>query len=285
MRFRTEIERPRPGFEIAHSDRIMLLGSCFSDNIGGRLKDGGFDVCINPFGPLYNPATLARFVSALLDNKAYSTDNFYRSADGIYHCLDFAMRYQSDDASALAVTINTQLSRAKCFFDKTDILCLTFGSSETFVLKECNETVGNCHKLSDKLFVRQAMSPEDIVNLWTPLLQRLRSRHIKVIVTVSPIRHLAYGLHGNELGKARLLLALDQLADAVTYFPAYEIMLDDLRDYRFYAADMKHPSEVACDYIYEIFSATFFSNSTLKQTQLSLAAAKASVHRTLLSDI
>ncbi len=282
MRFRTEIEPINPKFPITHADRFLLFGSCFSDNVGERLKRDGFDVCVNPFGPLYNPATLARFVETLVTGRKYKTDDFYQSSDGVYHCLDFAMRYQNEDASLLAGIINAQLYDVKNIFDKATVLCLTFGSAEAFMLKEPKQVVGNCHKLSDFLFERVSMTPTDIVELWLPILEELNRRDVRVIATVSPIRHLAYGLHGNQLGKARLLLALDELSDKLTYFPAYEILLDDLRDYRYYDADMKHPSEVACDYIYEKFSTTFFTRQTLKLAAECRSAALKAAHRPLI---
>lgn len=280
MRFRTEIETIKADFSISHSDRILLLGSCFSDNIGQRLSQDGFNVCVNPFGPLYNPVSLARLLTILLNDIKYGESDLYRDDKGTYHCLDFAMRYQNANVDELIETLNRQLDEIKSFLENTSVLCLTFGSSQAFLMN--NEIVGNCHKLDSRMFKLCSVSETEIADMWRPLLDQVHKRGIKVIATVSPIRHLAYGLHGNQLGKARLLLALDRLTDYLSYFPSYEIVLDDLRDYRFYAADMKHPSDVACDYIYEKFSLAYFSPETIITAAEYRKASLKAAHRPLL---
>ena len=144
--------------------------------------------------------------------------------------------------------------------------------------------VGNCHKLPIKSFALSNLEVADIVALWQPLLSRMVGLGKKLILTISPIRHLAYGLHGSQLGKARLLLACDAMGDLADYFPSYEIVMDDLRDYRFYKADMKHPSEVACDYIYDIFARAYFSKSTVAEAQTRRKATVAAAHRPILDN-
>lgn len=280
MRFRTEIEQPHGSFAISHTDRIMMLGSCFSDNIGAQLEADGFDVMVNPFGPLYNPVSLARLLNYLLDGKRFTAEDFTTDDAGVSHCLDFAMRYQDADAAALARRLNDEIAAAQVFFDKATVVCITFGSSHVFV--KDGAIVGNCHKMSSKLFTLSILDVNYIVELWRPLLSRMAELGKKLILTVSPIRHLAYGLHGSQLGKARLLLACDAMGDLADYFPSYEIMMDDLRDYRFYAADMKHPTEIACDYIYDIFARTYFSKSTVAEAQTRRKATAAAAHRPIL---
>lgn len=280
MRFRTEIEQPHGSFAISHTDRIMMLGSCFSDNIGAQLEADGFDVMVNPFGPLYNPVSLARLLTYLLDGKRFTPDDFTADDAGVSHCLDFAMRYQDADAAVLAARLNGEIAAVKDFFDKATVVCITFGSAHVFV-KDA-EVVGNCHKMPSGLFTLSSLDVNDIVGLWRPLLSRMAGLGKKLILTVSPIRHLAYGLHGSQLGKARLLLACDAMGDLSDYFPSYEIVLDDLRDYRFYKADMKHPSEVACDYIYDIFARAYFSKKTVSEAQTCRKATAAAAHRPIL---
>lgn len=280
MRFRTEIEQPRGSFEITHSDRILMLGSCFSDNIGEQLRADGFDVTVNPFGPLYNPVTLARMLSYVIDGKIFSADDFMTDSSGISHCLDFAMRYQDADPSALATRINRELDCLRQFFEAATVVCITFGSA--YIFRKDGVVVGNCHKLPSGLFETGTVEPDEICSLWRPLLCRMKEAGKNAILTVSPIRHLAYGLHGNCSGKARLLLACDRLADLADYFPSYEIMIDDLRDYRFYAADMKHPSPVAVEYIYEVFGRTYFSRSTSAEAIDRRKATAAAAHRQIL---
>lgn len=280
MRFRTEIEPPRGSFRIAHTDSVVMLGSCFTDHIGERLSRDGFDVCFNPFGPLYNPISLGRLVSDLLYGRIYTMDDFAIDNAGVSHCLDFASRYQDVDAHRLSVRINTEFDDLRMKLKKSTVLIITFGSSFVYSIDgSVAGTVGNCHKFPAASFTRMAAGIDDIVTYWRPLLERLRNAGKKVILTVSPIRHLADGLHGNELSKARLLLAADRLSDLTDYFPSYEIMVDDLRDYRFYDRDMKHPTDQACDYIYEKFGDCYFSRDTLNKAHTNREESLRAAHR------
>lgn len=283
MRFRTEIERPQAGFEISHDDKILLLGSCFSDNVGVRLQRDGFDVKFNPMGPLYNPVSLSRLLFRLCDNQAYSESDFTQDESSVFHCLDFASRYQNKDVETLAATLNEELDDLRHFFNEATVIVFTLGSSFVYSLTtRVEDAVGNCHKFPADKFTRFPVDVDKIVGLWRPMLQSLKNLNKKVLLTVSPIRHLADGLHGNQLSKARLLLACEVLSDLADYFPSYEMLLDDLRDYRFYAADMKHPSEQACDYIYEHFSNAYFNDRTLKLVKSFRDKALRDAHRQLL---
>lgn len=285
MRFRTEIETGRGSFEIAHSDRIVMLGSCFTDNIGQRLERDGFDAVYNSLGPLYNPFSLARLIEDLLDGRRYKASDFVVDAEGVSHCLDFASKYQSGDAQALADELNSRMSLLAGQLRSASLLVVTFGSSVVYSLTSAADgTVGNCHKFPSSMFSRLTLTVEQIVERWKPLVARLKAMGVRLIFTVSPIRHLADGLHGNQLSKARLLLACDRLtADCADYFPSYEIMLDDLRDYRFYAADMKHPSEQACDYIYETFQQKYFSKATMSEALRCRERALRLSHRPIIT--
>lgn len=263
LKLRTEIEPFRPSFTISHDDRIVLLGSCFSDNIGSRLSRDGFEAIHNPLGPLYNPLSLARVIENLLNGRLYTETDFISDSEGKAHCLDFASRYQAVDAVCLADQLNMEFSNLKSAFDNSTVLIVTFGSSVIYSLDGTTAgVVGNCHKFPSTYFRRMTVEVSEIVAVWRPLMERLKQCGKNILFTVSPIRHLADGLHGNELSKARLLLACEKLTDLADYFPAYEIMMDDLRDYRFYDRDLKHPSELACDYIYDKFCECFFSQET-----------------------
>lgn len=259
----------------------MLLGSCFSDNIGERLCSDGFDACHNPMGPLYNPASLHSYISRLLDGYTYTEADLTADSDGRLHALDFPLRYSSDEPAELLERINTECGCAADCLDRAGTLIVTFGTAWCFEIAANGKIAGNCHKLPASEFRRRRMEQSEIIALWQPLTQRLRAAGKHVIATVSPIRHLADGLHGNQLSKATLLLSLDAI-DGIEYFPAYEIMLDDLRDYRFYADDLKHPSPMAVEYIYNIFSQTYFSNETLAEARLRHTEALRRAHRPLL---
>lgn len=286
MKFRTETGKiPSQGHQLDHDHRVLMLGSCFTDNIGSRLSDDGFDVVHNPLGALYNPESIATCLLRALGEKPYCESDLYRDDKGIFHCLDYANRYQGPVAADVAQCVNNDLALVtKCLTDpKCNTLIITFGSAWVYYFG--GKTAGNCHKLPGTLFERNCLDVDRITRLWTTVLQQLPP-DIRVIFTVSPIRHLADGLHGNQISKATLLLAIDRLCGqsdkAPVYFPSYEIMLDDLRDYRFYAADMKHPSETAIDYIYELFSDTFFCSDTQALAIQHRKAARAALHRPIL---
>ncbi|MDE5556049.1 MAG: GSCFA domain-containing protein, partial [Muribaculaceae bacterium] len=163
MKFRTEIETHRGSFAISHDDKIVLLGSCFSDNVGARLQRDGFDVVFNPLGPLYNPLSLSHLLSGLLDGRKYSEADFIKDSTGIYHCLDFASRYQHSDSLVLADKLNAEFSILRESLMAADVVALTFGSSVVYSLSDSiDSTVGNCHKFPGSMFTRLAVSPIEI---------------------------------------------------------------------------------------------------------------------------
>ena len=218
MKFRTIVDIPKSSFSIDPFARMLFVGSCFADNMGKKFTAEKFNTLVNPYGVMYNPASV------------------YHTIQRISFVPDYAI--------------------------------LTLGTNRVYILKETNEIVDNCRKQPQNLFREEQLSIEECVNYLSLAIDRLieLNKDIKIIVTVSPIRYAKYGFHGSQLSKATLLLASQQLLerypDRVEYFPAYEIVNDELRDYRFYAADMLHPTEQAVDYIWERFSDTYFSQST-----------------------
>lgn len=283
MRFRTEIEPARPGWEIDHSTPLLFLGSCFADEIGGRLENDGFNVLRNPLGPLYNPASILTCIERATGER-YTASDLTEGPRG-FHCLDYASRYSGADPAEVLDMVNNDLQRITDFLALNPVVFITLGSSFVYRYIARNAIVGNCHKLPDSQFERSMLDCEAVTDCLDRIHATLTATGARRIVfTLSPIRHLAYGLHGNALSKSTLLVAIDRhmRRNSVDYFPAYEIMLDDLRDYRFYAADMKHPSEVAADYIYEFFSATYFSRGTAEAALKARKAHLASLHRTIL---
>lgn len=218
MKFRTIVDIPKSSFSINPFARMLFVGSCFADNMGKKFTAEKFNTLVNPYGVMYNPASV------------------YHTIQRISFVPDYAI--------------------------------LTLGTNRVYILKESNEIVDNCRKQPQNLFREEQLSIEECVNYLSLAIDRLieLNKDIKIIVTVSPIRYAKYGFHGSQLSKATLLLVSQQLLecypDRVEYFPAYEIVNDELRDYRFYAADMLHPTEQAVDYIWERFSDTYFSQST-----------------------
>ncbi|MDE6265811.1 MAG: GSCFA domain-containing protein [Muribaculaceae bacterium] len=258
MKFRTEIETARC-IPIEPQSHILMMGSCFTPNIGTQLAIDGFNVNVNPTGVLYNPASIAGMIERSARRRPYTEKDLITDDDGTFHLLDFPNNMQGTDIDGLLTRANTLMDALSDSLEKADILIVTFGTAWVFDLNETGVTVGNCHKLPASFFTRRRLTPDEIVNLWKPVISTGR----RVIFTISPIRHLADGLHGNCVSKSTLQLAVDTLVNyGAEYFPAFEIMMDDLRDYRFYAADMKHPSETAVEYIYEIFKSRYFSKPT-----------------------
>ncbi len=255
MELITKVEANNYGLYIKHTDKIVLLGSCFTDNIGSRLVGAGFDCMVNPFGALYNPMSI-------INSLSHRDDEFYHWTQLPY--ADIPIK-QGDSMDA-------------------DLLILTFGTSWVFRLNSTNHIVANCKKRPEKLFTRERLSVKDIVETYaTYINENVIPTGKKIIFTVSPIRHKKDGMHGNELSKAILLLSADELCKMFPahclYFPAYEIMMDELRDYRFYADDMLHPSTTAVEYIWTRFCDTYFNKKTIKYKEEFERLNKVLAHR------
>lgn len=267
MLFKTEIKPPFFDFKINHQDRIMMLGSCFAENISEQMKLSGFNVNLNPFGIAYNPGSIAENIRNLLRKKEYSTSDLFEY-QGIYHSFDHHGKFSSTSQDACLKHINRTLSESYYFIKEASLLIITLGTAFVYKRKASGKIVSNCHKLPEKEFLRYRLDVDEILEDWNSLIFQLRTVNpgIKILFTVSPIRHWKDGAHENQLSKATLLLAIDKLIKQYSecyYFPSYEIMMDDLRDYRFYADDMLHPSDVAVSYIWEIFSQSFFDKKTI----------------------
>jgi len=274
MEFRTIIEPVKGRTPIDRESSIVMLGSCFTTEIGTRLERDGFNVTVNPLGALYNPASIAIAIKRALSRIPYTRDDIIEY-QGIWHCLDFHTLYQGTDPQLLVDRLNNDATALADKLEEADLWIITFGTARVYEF-ERRGIAGNCHKLPGYMFSRRLMTIKEIIDIWQPLVANRR-----VIFTVSPIRHIADGLHGNQISKSTLLLAIESLTGA-EYFPSYEILIDDLRDYRFYAADMKHPSDVAVDYIYEHFSDTYFSQTTRQKALESRKAFLRASHRPII---
>jgi hypothetical protein len=281
MLFRTPVSIPCPAFDVSYGDVMTLLGSCFAEEIGNRLLDTKFAVDVNPFGTLYNPASVAASLRRLMQPRPYTADDLFEY-EGMYHSFAHHSRFSSPSAEDALEGMNSRLTTSSEHLKRSTLLLITWGSAFVYRIRLSGQTVSNCHKLPDSFFVRERLSVDEIANEWDDLMDELLKAYpsLRVVFTVSPIRHWKDGAQGNQLSKATLLLAADRLKqhhpDVITYFPAYELMMDELRDYRFYASDMLHPSPTAVDYIWERFRQTFFSPDTQ-----SLFAAWQDVHKAL----
>lgn len=268
MEFRTQVKFEKALFTFSHKDLILMMGSCFAENIGEKLKSYFFPVDINPFGTLYNPASVASALQMLIDDKQLTASDLF-GYEGQFHSFTHHSRFSTPTEEEALRKINERLSFSAATLKNADRLVVTFGTAWVYSLKEDDRIVANCHKLPEKMFLRTRLRVEDIVEEWSELLNKLHRLNpkLKVLFTVSPIRHWKDGANGNQLSKATLLLAIDELRrqfpDFTAYFPAYEIMMDELRDYRFYSDDMLHPSPLAVEYIWECFSGHYLSRDTL----------------------
>lgn len=283
LRFRTEIEPQGFWPWIEPTTAITLLGSCFADSVGAALARDGFDTMANPMGPLYNPSSLFRCLTDALTGRRYGAGDFTPGPMG-HHCLDYASRYCGPDADALAARLNGELEvlRAHLTRGGSKLLCLTLGTAYVFYL-DGSIPVGNCHKFPASRFGRRRLNTGEIAEGWKRL-RPLLPEDLNIILTVSPIRHLADGLHGNNISKAVLHLAGEEIcADGrAVYFPAFEIVNDDLRDYRFYADDLKRPSDMAVEYIYDVFSRSFMTDAARAAAAEGRRASAAAAHRPII---
>lgn len=273
MDFRTIVKPIEKKGIINHQNPIILMGSCFTDNIGKKLQDALFNVDINPTGILYNPASIANAINEILINKQYTAkDLFQRNDDSRYYSYNHHSDFSSINKDRMLENINNRISEANKIIKQPSTLIITFGTAYIYSLKETGSIVANCHKQPASTFDRRMLSIDEIVTMWDALISKLKNTNpsLNIIFTVSPIRHLADGAHDNQLSKSTLLLSIAELCKKysdIVYFPSYEILLDDLRDYRFYAQDMTHPSSVAVDYIYSIFSQSFFDKNTIQLSE------------------
>ena len=239
---------------ISYGDGLLFLGSCFADEIGGLCRGLGFDALVNPFGVLYNPASIAQSVERLESGKPFTTEEVIRVGEGQYCTFSHNTAFWSGAEPTLLERVNQSLAEAHKHFLKAKWVVLSLGTSWAFREKESGEVVSNCHKLPANRFERVFLSDEQSFQYLSEIVKRHPDKQF--VITVSPLRHLKDGLHENQLSKAALLLAVDQVCKQcgnAHYFPAYEILLDELRDYRFYKEDMVHPTEQAVRYIWERF--------------------------------
>lgn len=276
-------------FLFSHEDRILMLGSCFVENIGTRLTDHAFQVDLNPFGTLYNPASVAMALRRLLQPVPFERSDLFQ-AGGLFHSYAHHSRFSSPTEAGCLQQINGRLQHSSKWLREATRLVVTFGTAYAYRLKSTGAIVANCHKQPDRLFERERLSVDAIVADWRALLTELKAAcpQLKVLFTVSPIRHWKDGAHGNQLSKATLLLAIDQLCriftDETAYFPAYELLLDELRDYRFYADDLLHPSDLAIEYIWQRFAEQAFSPDTRKLAEDCQSVMRALAHKPFQPD-
>ena len=263
MKLYTSVDIAPSPKKIAYNDKILLLGSCFADNIGTKFGEYYFQTTVNPYGTLYNPASIAKAISGIGNGVS---DIGFVEHNGLWHSLSHHGSFSRADKEDLVRACEQSRVQLREALQQASIMIITFGTAWVYEYED--KVVANCHKLPANRFVRRRMTVDEIVEIWQPILAAMPDKHW--IFTVSPIRHVKDGLHENQISKAILLQAVDRLTakqldspiGGLSYFPSYEIMLDELRDYRFYAEDMVHPSDVAVDYIWQRFVDTYMTADT-----------------------
>jgi len=290
MSFFTEIKITEFPFKMDYSKSIQFFGSCFSENIGQKLLDLKFDVDLNPFGILYNPISIANSLHILLENRVFTESDLFLD-QGIWSSFYHHSRFSDVNREAALEKINSRIANSHKFLLKADFLIITFGTSWVYELKESGQVVTNCHKVPAAKFKRFRLDVSEITKVYRELLTEIWrfNPNLKVVFTVSPIRHWKDGAIENQVSKATLLLAIDQLLSGfgtmnIGYFPSYELMMDELRDYRFYAEDMLHLSPVATDYIFERFAKVMMSINSLQIAKEVVKIGKAILHRPVNSN-
>lgn len=286
MQFRTTIEIKPFDRRIDHSQTILSLGSCFASNVAERLSRAKFCVTSSPTGILFNPesiaATLDRFDAvARGDNGALPAAEDLAYGNERWFSYDFHSDFSATDATDALAAMQEAVRHGAQALKDAQVIILTFGTAFVFRNKQSGDVVANCHKQPQALFQREMMSAEQIAARYISLMQGPLAGK-QVIFTVSPVRHLADGLEQNSLSKATLRVAVDVIQKACPnayYFPSYEIVMDELRDYRFYADDMTHPSRMAIDYIWERFGEVAFSDKTKALNERIERIVRASEHR------
>lgn len=281
---------PREGEHfMRHSDKMMLMGSCFSDNIGARLKDAMVDVVVNPFGTTFNPLSMAALLNKLIDGEMVAGIDLFL-ANGVWNSYDFHSRFSMPDKDAALDRMNASIQQAHQHLIDCHTLVLTLGTAVVYRRRDTGEVVNNCHKVPQHEFTRRLASVDEITSALGAAVKRLHelNNDLRVIFTVSPIRHIADGLEMNSLSKAILRVAVGNVVrankDFVGYFPAFEILIDDLRDYRFYTTDMVHPSEVAIEYIWQTFQATYFDDRSTQAIARCERVSKRLKHKPMSSN-
>jgi hypothetical protein len=278
--FRTIVKAEKPPFSITHQDRIMTIGSCFSENIGHYFERYKFNITINPFGQQYNPYSITNAINRLIAPLPYTeADLVYQ--DELYHSYDHHGDFSRPSKAEALDNINSNLTTAAESLKTTSVLMLTFGTSHYFRLKESGKVVSNCHKVPGSQFDFELMKPDEIVEELEKAFTALWNVNpaIKIILTVSPVRYFAFGHYENSVSKAHLFTAIHTLREKypqLYYFPAYEIVMDDLRDYRFYAEDMLHPNAQAIEYVWENMAQTLLppaAQNLLKEIDEIVSAA------------
>jgi hypothetical protein len=283
--FRTVVKLDAYAPLIGVNSRVMLMGSCFAENIGDAFHRNRLPVLVNPTGIVYNPFSIARSLELLINNEEILREDL-TSQDERWHSFDFHGRFSDVDPDQALRKMNHSLKQGRAFLKEASYLMLTLGTANVYERRDNGQVVANCHKFPNAFFVRRLLDYRQIVDQWQVLIDQLSdfNPNLNVVFTVSPVRHWKDGAHGNQVSKSVLFLAIDELGrrfDQVSYFPSYEIIMDELRDYRFYDESMLHPSAQAVRYVWSCFEKALLSPEAREYIRQTTKIASAREHRLL----
>lgn len=283
MELKTSVNIEKATKLITYSDAVLFIGSCFASEIGSKMAEGKMPVLINPAGTVYNPVSVKNTLDSIISGRLFDRGDLY-CYEGTWLSFSHYTEFNSSEPEEVVSKINSSIGISNNFIKNARFLFITFGTASVFRLIENDSIVSNCHKLPSSFFRRDMLRVNDIVEMWYSQLDRLKEVYpdLKVIFTISPVRHWRDGAHGNQVSKSVLFVAVEELLrhpSSPGYFPAYEIFMDELRDYRYSAEDMLHPSKLAVDYIWEIFSQNYLDNQALSLWKEASGIAKATGHR------
>ena len=296
MDFFTKIDIPATDWQIDYNSHVAFFGSCFADNISAQFAARKFKVLVNPFGTVYNPLSIAMQIKAIANKQVFGGPEVFQDMrpdragnSAPWHCWDAHGSLSAATREECIAKLNKASTHALDFLQKTDIAFITLGTSFVYFLKDIGAAVSNCHQQNPNLFIRKMISVDHVVAALKSIVQDLQKikRDMRIVFTVSPLRHLSDGAHANTLSKATLQLAINKIIEeqdfsthtteaTVQYFPSYEIVMDELRDYRFYDSDMIHLSKIAENYIFERMTEAYCDSKTrdnIKQVEKFLKMA------------
>jgi hypothetical protein len=284
-KFQTHIEIPEYKWKTGYHKMNIFIGSCFTENIGGKMKEMKFQADINPFGILYNPVSVANALKFLTQKKKFTKQDLIYH-DGLWHSFFHHGRFSSPNAGKTLAEINKRIDYSSDILQKAEFLFLTFGTSRVYEYKATGQIVSNCHKIPEKEFKRFRLDPDQILKKYIMLLPEIIENNpgLKIIFSVSPVRHWRDGAIENQRSKASLILAVDKIInhfgkDRCDYFPGYEILMDELRDYRFYSEDMIHLSDAAVNHIWDIFQENMIDDESKQISAEIKKIISASTHK------
>jgi hypothetical protein len=266
MQFRTQIPIPKSNYPIDYSSKIVSLGSCFAENMGDKFQYFKFQNTINPFGIIFNPVSIEKIIHKAINGIVFTENDIFFHNER-WHCFDVHSDLSNSNKEELLLSLNAIIKSTKQQLGEASHIIITYGTSWVYRNIESDSIVANCHKVPQKQFAKELLSVGEIKKSITNTVKLIYALNpdYKIIFTVSPVRHIKDGFVENQLSKANIISALHESFDfrlsTINYFPSYEIMMDELRDYRFYAEDMLHPNQVAIDYIWKRFKETTISET------------------------